>query len=115
MKREISMNARLVPASLFAVAIGLSAAVPAQAAEHQVVVEKYAFSPMELRIKRGDTVTWINNEKRVSHSVLLIGRNEESERFFPGEKWSRAFPEAGRFEYRCGPHPEMLGVVIVAE
>lgn len=77
------MNARLVPASLFAVAIGLSAAVPAQAAEHQVVVEKYAFSPMELRIKRGDTVTWVNNEKRVSHSVLLIGRNEESERFFP--------------------------------
>lgn len=109
------MNARLVPASLFAVAIGLSAAVPAQAAEHQVVVEKYAFSPMELRIKRGDTVTWVNNEKRVSHSVLLIGRNEESERFFPGEKWSRVFPEAGRYEYRCGPHPEMLGVVVVEE
>src|SRR5690606_37649757 len=92
---------------------GFPAAVAA--AEHEVVIEKYTFSPAELRIRKGDTVTWANNEKRVSHSVLFIGRSEESERFFPGEKWSRVFPEAGRFEYRCGPHPEMLGVVIVEE
>ena len=109
------MKARLVPARLLFAMSLLAGGGPAVAAERQVVVEKYAFAPMELRIKRGDTVTWVNNEKRVSHSVLLIGRNEESERFFPGEKWSRAFPEAGRFEYRCGPHPEMLGVVIVEE
>ena len=87
----------------------------AAAAEHAVVIEKYNFSPTELRIRKGDTVTWANNEKRVSHSVLFIGSGEESERFFPGEKWSRVFPEAGRFEYRCGPHPEMLGVVIVED
>lgn len=93
--------------------VGFPAAVAA--AEHAVVIEKYTFSPAELRIRKGDTVTWANNEKRVSHSVLFIGRSEESERFFPGEKWSRVFPEAGRFEYRCGPHPEMLGVVIVEE
>jgi plastocyanin len=93
--------------------LGLSGG--AMAAEHIVAVEKYAFSPMELRIRTGDTVTWTNNEKRVSHSVLFIANSEESERFFPGEKWSRAFPEAGRFEYRCGPHPEMLGVVIVED
>lgn len=109
------MKARLVPARLLFAMSLLAGTGHASAAEHQVVVEKYAFAPMELRIKRGDTVTWVNNEKRVSHSVLMIGRNEESERFFPGEKWSRAFPEAGRFEYRCGPHPEMLGVVIVED
>ncbi len=109
------MNARFVPACLLAATFTFADSAPASAAEHQVVVEKYAFSPMELRIKRGDTVTWTNNEKRVSHSVLLLGRSEESERFFPGEKWSRVFPETGRFEYRCGPHPEMLGVVIVED
>jgi plastocyanin len=111
----MSMNVSPVPACLLFLALSIAGAAPALAAEHEVAVEKYAFSPMELRIKRGDTVTWVNNEKRVSHSVLLIGRSEESERFFPGEKWSRAFPEAGRYEYRCGPHPEMLGVVIVEE
>lgn len=107
------MNARFLPAYVVAGVLTIGSGACAQAAEHQVVVEKYAFTPAELRIARGDVVTWSNNEKRVSHSVLLIGRNEESERFFPGEKWSRTFPESGRFEYRCGPHPEMLGVIIV--
>ncbi|MHB1369544.1 MAG: plastocyanin/azurin family copper-binding protein [Pseudomonadaceae bacterium] len=103
--------------SVAVMAVGLAVGVPgtALAAEHEVSVEKYTFSPAELHVRKGDTVTWVNNEKRVSHSVLFIGRSEESERFFPGEKWSRVFPEAGRFEYRCGPHPEMLGVVIVEE
>ena len=73
----------------------------------------YKFQPSSLRIQAGDTVRWVNREKRTSHSVLFKARGEESERFFPGEKWSRTFPEAGRFEYSCGPHPEMVGVVIV--
>ena len=88
---------------------------PLPAAEREVVLLGYQFSPAELRIKRGDKVTWVNQEKRVSHSVLFLGSGEESERFFPGERWSRVFTLPGRYEYRCGPHPEMLGVVIVEE
>jgi len=106
--KSVAMVVGLVGAMF---ALGLPAAVGA--AEYEVAIEKYTFSPAELRIRKGDTVTWRNNEKRVSHSVLFKARGEESERFFPGEKWSRTFPEAGRFEYSCGPHPEMLGVVIV--
>lgn len=49
----------------------------------------------------------------MSHSVLFNATGEESERFFPGERWSRKFDEPGRFEYRCGPHPEMQGVIVV--
>ncbi len=95
---------------------GPAASIPALAGDTvEVGIREYRYDPPELKVKAGTTVRWVNNEKRVSHSVLMIGRSEESERFFPGEKWSRAFPEAGRFEYRCGPHPEMLGVVIVAE
>ena len=84
------------------------------AAEHEVQILKYTFTPAELTIKPGDTVTWLNVEKRVSHSVLFSATGEESERFFPGEQWSRTFDQAGRFDYRCGPHPEMKGAVIVA-
>ena len=58
-------------------------------------------------------MTWVNAEKRVSHSVLFSATGEESERFFPGEQWSRRFDQAGRFEYRCGPHPEMKGLIVV--
>lgn len=93
--------------------LGLSGSL--QAAEHIVEISANRFVPAEVRIKRGDTVTWINREKRTSHSVLFMGTGEESERFFPGEKWSRVFPEAGRVAYGCGPHPEMSGLVVVED
>lgn len=85
----------------------------AAAAEHEVQIVQYTYTPAELKIKVGDTVTWVNGEKRVSHSVLFTGSGEESERFFPGERWSRTFDQPGRVEYRCGPHPEMLGVIVI--
>lgn len=96
-----------------AVPFMLSLVGPTGAAEHVVAVADYRFSPAEIHVKKGDSVTWVNREKRVSHSVLFENTGEESERFFPGEKWSRVFPQSGRFEYRCGPHPEMKGVVAV--
>lgn len=85
------------------------------AADHEVSIADYKFSPAVVEIRPGDTVTWINREKRTSHSVAFDATGEESERFFPGDKWSRIFPQAGRFEYRCGPHPEMRGTVVVSE
>ncbi|WP_345795061.1 plastocyanin/azurin family copper-binding protein [Thauera sp. JM12B12] len=109
------MKGRALLCAITTLGLTLGAPETSFAAEHLVAIEKYTFSPTELHVRKGDTVTWLNNEKRVSHSVLFMGSGEESERFFPGEKWSRVFPEAGRFEYRCGPHPEMLGVVIVAD
>ncbi|ENO85263.1 cupredoxin domain-containing protein [Thauera linaloolentis] len=102
--------ARGLRAGLLATALAGGAAV---AAEHEVRIVQYAYAPAELTIKAGDTVTWINGEKRVSHSVLFSATGEESERFFPGERWSRTFDQPGRFEYRCGPHPEMKGLVVV--
>lgn len=79
-----------------------------------VTIAEYKYTPAEVRIKAGDTVKWVNNEKRTSHSVLFSAENGlESERMFPGEVWERRFPIPGRYEYTCGPHPEMKGVVHV--
>lgn len=84
-------------------------------AAQEVEVSNYLFKPAELQIRKGDTVTWVNREKRVSHSVVFLGSGEESERFFPDERWSRKFDTPGRYEYTCGPHPEMRGVIVVVE
>ncbi|NMG35964.1 plastocyanin [Azoarcus sp. TTM-91] len=88
-------------------------ASPAWGAEHRVEVVDYAYRPAELTIQPGDTVTWSNREKRVSHSVLFDASGQESERFFPGESWSHTFEAEGEFAYHCGPHPEMKGRVVV--
>jgi len=81
-----------------------------------VGIESYRFMPPEVSIRAGDSVRWINHEKRTSHSVLFPAENGlESERLFPGESWQRRFERPGRYAYHCGPHPEMEGVVIVGE
>ena len=96
---------------------GLLALVSVSALAQQTVevsIQDYKFVPAEVRIKAGDTVKWINREKRTSHSVLFAAENGlESERMFPQEHWQRTFTKPGSYSYRCGPHEEMKGTVLV--
>lgn len=81
----------------------------------EVVIQNYSYQPKVVQIKVGDTVKWLNREKRTSHSVVFpVEQGGESERFFPDESWQRRFDVPGRFVYHCGPHPEMVGVVEVS-
>lgn len=83
---------------------------------YEVNIRDYRFAPAEVRIKAGDSVRWLNGEKRTSHSVVFPAEGGlESERMFPGESWQRRFVRSGRHDYQCGPHPEMKGVVVVEE
>ncbi len=98
-------------AALFSGAVGI-----VMAAEHVVEIRDNRFTPEVLSIKPGDTVRWVNQEKRTTHSVLFKQPFAfESERFFPGESWSYRFEKPARVTYGCGPHPEMHGTIDVAE
>lgn len=82
----------------------------------EVHIVNYHFEPPTVNIKVGDSVRWINGEKRTSHSVVFPDENGlESERLFPDEHWERRFGRPGRYAYQCGPHPEMKGEVLVGE
>ena len=81
-----------------------------------VIIQKMKFQPQEITVKVGRTVRWENREKRQYHSVWFEQLGEpEPDYFFPEEFYERNFDEAGDFPYRCGPHPEMTGVVHVVE
>lgn len=100
-------------AALVALAGALHGA-SAAAGTVEVRIERYAYVPPTVTIKAGDTVRWVNAEKRTSHSVLFTGPGGmESDRMFEGEQWERRFDRPGRYPYTCGPHPEMKGLVIV--
>ncbi len=89
---------------------------PAGATEAEVAIENMRFDPPAVKVKAGATVTWINREKRTNHSVLFEQENGlESDRLFPGETYRRTFERPGAYPYRCGPHPEMRGLVEVIE
>lgn len=79
----------------------------------QVVIDKYQFQPRTVTVRPGTVVEWLNAEKRTSHSVIVEGQ-PESERLFPGESFRFRFDRPGRFPIRCGPHPDMMGMVEVA-
>ena len=82
----------------------------------EIRIEGYKFIPSEVSIRAGDSVRWINREKRTSHSVVFPAEGGlESDRLFPVESWERGFEKAGRDEYHCGPHPEMKGLIVVSE
>jgi len=82
----------------------------------EIHIQAYRYEPPELTVQVGDTVRWVNREKRTSHSILFPAEGGlESERIFPDEHWERRFDRPGRYEYRCGPHPEMKGIIVVGE
>lgn len=96
--------------------VAMTALSPAWAGESvRVGIDKNLFMPKTLTVRPGTTVEWVNDEKRTSHSVFFEAEGlEESDRLFPGESWKRSFDKPGRYPYRCGPHPEMVGVIEVS-
>ena len=75
--------------------------------EGAVVIKmyKYTFCPIDLEVKVGTTLRWINVDKRTSHSVWFKEQGkEESERLFPDEFVDMTMDEPGTFNYICGPH-----------
>ncbi|HXF65307.1 MAG TPA: cupredoxin domain-containing protein [Burkholderiales bacterium] len=104
-------------ALLAAAALALVSAAPPAAAQAavEVKIEKNAFVPERIAVKPGAIVRWTNAERRTTHSILFPAEGLESERLLPGESWERRFDRPGVHPYTCGPHPEMKGVVVVAE
>ena len=89
----------------------LAATSAALAAE--VRIKDYKFLPEKVTVKAGETVKWVNDEKRASHSIVFPQEKIESERLLGGDSWQRKFERPGTYPYTCEPHPEMKGVVEV--
>lgn len=98
-----------------ALALALTFAFSASAAVVEVEIKKFKFTPAAITIHQGDTVKWVNNEKRQYHSVWFQALEPETDYFFPNESYEKTFNEVGVFNYICGPHPKMTGVVTVVE
>lgn len=103
--------------ALFLLPLLLVMAHSAMASEQVIVIiQKMKFQPQEVTVKKGSTVRWENREKRQYHSVWFEQAGDpEPDYFFPEESYERQFKTVGDFPYRCGPHPEMTGVVHVTD
>lgn len=82
-----------------------------------VSITNYMFSPISIKVKTGETVTWTNQDA-VHHNVVadtvsadapngpLIGQKET---------YSFTFKKAGTYTIHCAPHPFMHGTIVVTD
>jgi plastocyanin len=72
----------------------------------------FSFSPADLSIPVGSTVTW-RNTGEAPHTVTADDGSFDSAMIAAGGSWARTFESAGTFNYVCAFHPDMTGVVTV--
>jgi plastocyanin len=71
-----------------------------------------AFTPPDLTVDAGATVTWMNTD-RDSHTSTSDAPGWNSGTISPGQQFSFTFQSAGTFPYHCSIHPGMVGRVVV--
>jgi plastocyanin len=83
-----------------------------------VMMQEFEFTPKEMKVKVGTTVTWMNAGTAV-HSATAIDKSFNTRNLQPGETKSVTFSTPGTFVYHCVFHgnPDdksgMIGTVIV--
>jgi plastocyanin len=80
--------------------------------EYQVVIDSFAFTPAELTVPVGATVTWVN-QHGARHDVVATDGTFASPLFGQGETFSFTFTAPGQYPYVCSIHPGMEGTIIV--
>ncbi|MFA5843943.1 MAG: cupredoxin family copper-binding protein [Coriobacteriia bacterium] len=75
-----------------------------------VSIKGFAFEPASLKVAKGSTVVWTNNDS-VDHTI--IGEGFNSGQIAPSSTFRYKFDKAGTYDYSCGIHPSMKGQVIV--
>ena len=79
-----------------------------------------AFSPNPVQIKRGGSITWINDDL-VTHTITSgsgftdAQMGKEFDSGLLGVMYNKGFDKAGEFTYFCQVHPQMVGKVVVLE
>jgi YVTN family beta-propeller protein len=78
----------------------------------KVSVINFAFTPAEIAVAAGESVTWINDDG-APHGLEYHDGAKGTDLLLPGASFSRSFERPGSYAYHCSVHPYMTGRVIV--
>ncbi len=108
---------RLLAPGLAAIAAALAPAVALgggarSAGSHTVTLEDIAFHPGDLRIARGDSVTWVWRDGETEHNVTFHGFHSRTQTH---GSYTVRFMHSGTFSYECTLHVAegMKGEIVV--
>jgi plastocyanin len=81
----------------------------------QVEIKNMMFTPSQITIQKGGTVTWTNNDT-MTHTVTDDLNNvggPASGEIQPGSTYSFTFNKTGSFQYHCTIHSSMRGTIVI--
>jgi len=79
-----------------------------------VIVDNLDYTPRDLTVPKGATVTW-KFEDDLPHNVTEDRGAFESDTLQKGDEWSRVFDTPGTYYYYCTLHHIMQATLVVAE
>lgn len=89
-----------------------AAATPGAPDEVRVEITRFAFSPREITIAPGTSVTWINRDETI-HDVVGPKGAFKSAGMDTDDRFTFHFDTEGDFTYVCALHPHMTGTIHV--
>ncbi|MGJ5180679.1 cupredoxin domain-containing protein [Bradyrhizobium oligotrophicum] len=92
-------------------AVLLLGATPLRAETINVTIDNFTFTPAQVTVKVGDTVTWTNHDD-IPHTVVSAGKYR-SKTLDTDDSFSFTFAARGDYTYFCSLHPHMTGLVKV--
>ena len=89
-------------------------AAPAAAVKSgaKISIVNFAFTPGEITIAPGETVTWTNDDG-APHGLAFADGAAGTGVLLPEASFQRTFDRPGSYDYVCAVHPYMTGRVIV--
>lgn len=89
-----------------------TANVSTNTSSNEVTIQSMAFTPNELKVAKGTTVTWTNKDI-FAHTVTSDSNIFDSKEIAMNAHFSYTFNETGIFTYHCNIHSTMRAKVIV--
>lgn len=113
--RKIIPYASVAALALFlALLVGCSGAKASAGGTQAITVAATGFSPADVTVKVGTTVTWTNHDTTV-HTVTSDNGDFDSGQMQPGGKYAYTFDKRGTYQYRCLVRPTMYAKITVIQ
>ena len=78
----------------------------------KVSIVNFTFTPAQITIAPGESVTWTNDDG-APHGLVYQDGAKGTDLLLPGASFSRQFDRPGTYDYSCAVHPYMTGRVVV--